>query len=480
MSSEKRNNYFFDKYNLDEKNIFSSVNKTIGSMDDGEIFLEETETEVISFTDKVVKSCAVSNKVGFGYRGVLDEAMTYAYSSNITEKAINNAAETVSVASKYGKNFSTKIESEPAVSNRNLLYPAINIINDMGAGEKIILLKELDDYLRSRNGMVKQVSAMIGTSYSTVQIIRKDGFIVTDHRPLVGCRVSVIVEKNGRREQGFAGFGGRVGVKSVISIDNFKKYAEEALREALINLEAIDSPAGEQMVILGNGWPGILLHEAIGHGLEGDFNRKKTSAFSGLMGKKIAASDVTIVDDGTLQGRRGSLNFDDEGTPSQCTTLVKDGILVGYMQDRLNARLMNMSPTGNGRREDYSFVPMPRMTNTYMLAGKASPEDMIKGVKKGIYAKSFAGGQVDITSGKFVFNASESYLIENGKLSAPLKNVSIIGNGPDVLTKITAVGNDLMLDQGMGTCGKNGQSVPVGVGQPTLSISSMTIGGTKI
>jgi TldD protein len=473
-------NHFFQKFNLNPEKTFSLINNTIGSLDDGEIFLEQTENESISFVDKVIKSCSVNSYAGFGFRGVSGEIVTYAYSSDISPEAMAKASSTVSLVKKYTQNIHQNISPDPGLSTKENLYPTSDIINQISAAKKIVLMQEIDDYLRSRNELVKQVSININTNYSIVQILRKDGFVVTDHRPLIACRISVIVDKNGRREQGFSGFGGRVSALDIINVTNFKKHADEALRVALVNLSAEDAPAGEKTVVLGNGWPGILLHEAIGHGLEGDFNRKKTSAFSGLMGKKVAADNVTILDDGTLPGRRGSLNFDDEGTPSQRTVLVENGILVGYMQDRLNARLMNMKPTGNGRRQDYTFAPLPRMTNTYMLAGSDNHTDMLTNIKDGIYAKSFSGGNVDIVSGKFVFNASESYLIENGKITKPLKGVSIIGNGPDVLTKIIAVGKDLELDLGTGTCGKEGQGVPVGVGQPTLAIKGLTIGGTKI
>ena len=338
----------------------------------------------------------------------------------------------------------------------------------------------MDNYLRGKDPRVKQVSVSLSGQWQAVNIIKPDGRMACDIRPLVRLNVSVIAESNGRRETGTSGAGGRVGYADSRARGSWKKLADEALGQALANLEAVPAPAGEMQVVLGPGWCGVLLHEAIGHGLEGDFNRKKTSAFSGLMGKRVAAKGVTVVDDGTLSNRRGSLSIDDEGTPPGRTVLIEDGILTGYMQDRLNARLMGMKATGNGRRESFAHQPMPRMTNTYMLGGKVKPEDIIASVKRGIYAAHLGGGQVDITSGKFVFSASEAYLIENGKIAAPVKGATLIGNGPDILTKVKAVGNDMALDDGIGTCGKGGQSVPVGVGQPTLLIDGLTVGGTQL
>jgi TldD protein len=340
------------------------------------------------------------------------------------------------------------------------------------------LLGEIDAYARGKDARVKQVMASLGGEWQAVQILRPDGNRVADLRPLVRFNVSVVVEQDGRRETGSYGMGGRFGYDGVTSPELWRAAVDEALRQALVNLDSRPAPAGEMEVVLGPGWPGILLHEAIGHGLEGDFNRKKTSAFAGLLGSRIAAPEVTVVDDGTIPDRRGSLTVDDEGTPTGRTVLIEDGVLVGYMQDRLNARLMGQRPTGNGRRQSYAHAPMPRMTNTVMLAGTVAPEEMISSVQRGLYAVNFGGGQVDITSGKFVFSASEAYLIEDGKVTAPVKGATLIGNGPDALTKVTMVGNDMALDPGIGTCGKNGQGVPVGVGQPTLKLAALTVGGT--
>jgi len=339
-------------------------------------------------------------------------------------------------------------------------------------------LREVDAYARSRDPRIKQVIVSIAATIDTILIAASDGTLAADVRPLVRLNVQVIAEQNGRREQGHSGGGGRYGYGELIENGRALSFADEAVRQALVNLDSVDAPAGNMTVVLGPGWPGVLLHEAIGHGLEGDFNRKGSSAFSGRIGQRVAAKGVTIVDDGTLQGRRGSLSIDDEGTPTECTTLIEDGILKGYMQDKLNARLMGMKPTGNGRRESFTSLPMPRMTNTYMLGGQHDPAEIIRSVKKGLYAPNFGGGQVDITSGKFTFSASEAYLIEDGKITRPVKGATLIGSGPEVLNRVSMIGNDMKLDEGVGVCGKDGQSVPVGVGQPTLKIDGMTVGGT--
>ncbi|HEX3063935.1 MAG TPA: metalloprotease TldD, partial [Dongiaceae bacterium] len=353
-----------------------------------------------------------------------------------------------------------------------------NPLGGVDFAAKTALLAEIDAYVRARDPRVRQVSASLSGNWQAVQILRGDGNRVADIRPLVRLNVSVVVEENGRMESGGYGTGSRTNYDFYLKPETWRAAADEALRQALVNLASVPAPAGEMPVVLGPGWPGILLHEAIGHGLEGDFNRKKTSAFAGLLGQRIASKGVTVVDDGTLADRRGSLTVDDEGTPSQCTTLIEDGILVGYLQDRQNARLMGMKPTGNGRRQSFGYHPMPRMTNTYMLAGQHAPEEILATVKKGLYAVNFGGGQVDITSGKFVFSAAEAYLIEDGKIGPAVKGATLIGNGPDVLTKVGMVGNDMKLDPGIGTCGKDGQGVPVGVGQPTLRIDGLTVGGT--
>jgi len=349
----------------------------------------------------------------------------------------------------------------------------------LSADEKVDLLRQIDTYTRSLDPKVKQVMVSLAATFETILVASTDGTLAADVRPLVRLSISVIAEHNGRREQGSDGCGGRFDYLQLIKDNAWQRTADEAVRQALVNLEADDAPAGSMTVVLGPGWPGVLLHEAVGHGLEGDFNRNGTSAFSGRMGEKVAADGVTIVDDGTLPERRGSLSIDDEGTPTEQTVLIEDGVLVGYMQDKLNARLMGMKPTGNGRRESFTHLPMPRMTNTFMLAGKYDPQEIISSVEKGLYAVNFAGGQVDITSGKFVFSASEAYLIENGKVTRPVKGATLIGNGPEVMTRVSMVGNDLRLDNGVGVCGKNGQSIPVGVGQPTLRIDSLTVGGTQ-
>jgi TldD protein len=368
--------------------------------------------------------------------------------------------------------------AEPPRATNARLYSNANPLGAADFPKRTALLAEIDTYARGKDPRVVQVMASIAGEWQAVQIMRADGYRVADLRPLVRLNISVVVEQNGRRETGSYGTGGRFAYDRITAPEVWRGGVDEALRQALINLDSVPAPAGEMEVVLGPGWPGILLHEAIGHGLEGDFNRKKTSAFAGLLGQRVASPGVTVVDDGTLSDRRGSLTVDDEGTPTSRTVLIEDGILVGFMQDRLNARLMGMRATGNGRRQSYAHAPMPRMTNTVMLAGAHSPEEMIGSVRRGLYAVNFGGGQVDITSGKFVFSASEAYLIEDGKVTAPVKGATLIGNGPDALTKVTMVGNDMALDPGIGTCGKNGQGVPVGVGQPTLKLSGLTIGGT--
>jgi len=365
-----------------------------------------------------------------------------------------------------------------ALGDTRQLYPAIDPVESLPNPDKIALLREVDAYARSRDPRITQVIVSIAATIDTVLIAASDGTLAADVRPLVRLNVQVIAEANGRREQGYAGGGGRYGYRELVENGRALAFADEAVRQALVNLDSVAAPAGQMTVVLGPGWPGVLLHEAIGHGLEGDFNRKGSSAFAGRLGQRVAAPGVTVVDDGTLPGRRGSLSVDDEGTPTNCTVLIEDGILKGYMQDKLNARLMGMAPTGNGRRESFTALPMPRMTNTYMRSGSHDPDEIIRSVKKGLYAPNFGGGQVDITNGKFVFSASEAYLIEDGKITAPVKGATLIGSGPDVLTRVSMIGNDMKLDEGVGVCGKDGQSVSVGVGQPTLKIDAMTVGGT--
>ena len=471
-------NIFFNKGLLDKNRTSGIVSDALNGMDDGELFLEYNQSESLVFDDGCLKSANFDTMQGFGLRSVLGEASGYAHSSEISEESLKRAAKTVR-AIKGGHNGVEDNIGEPGKPIK-ALYLGINPLEEVMFDKKVSLLQEIDAYLRNKNPLVKQVSASLSGEWQYVNIMRTDGSIREDIRPLVRLNVSVVVEKNGRLERGSYGTGGRTSYAKYISSNKWKKAADEALRQALVNLESVPAPAGEMEVVLGSGWPGVLLHEAIGHGLEGDFNRKKTSAFSGMMGQRVAAKGVTVVDDGTIADRRGSLTIDDEGTPTECTTLIEDGILVGYMQDRLNARLMGMKPTGNGRRESYAHQPMPRMTNTYMLSGDKTQEELISSVKNGIFAPNFGGGQVDITSGKFVFSASEAYKIKNGKIGEAIKGATLIGNGPDILTKVKAIGNDLALDDGVGTCGKDGQGVPVGVGQPSILIAGLTVGGTDI
>jgi len=444
--------------------------------EDGELFLEHRESEAISLEDGRIRSASFDVTSGFGLRSVSGEAAGYAHAAEISEAALSRAADTVKAVA---AGHSGTLDVGPRATNTRL-YSELNPLSAMDFSAKTALLQEIDAYARARDPRVKQVMASIFGEWQAVQILRPDGRRVADLRPLVRFNVSVVVESNGRRETGSFGTGGRFAYDRVLGEETWKPAVQEALRQALVNLDSIPAPAGEMEVVLGPGWPGILLHEAIGHGLEGDFNRKKTSAFAGLLGQRIASPGVTVVDDGTMPDRRGSLTVDDEGTPSGRTTLIEDGILVGFLQDRQNARLMGVSSTGNGRRQSHAHIPMPRMTNTVMLGGGHAPEEIIGSVKRGIYAVNFGGGQVDITSGKFVFSASEAYLIEDGKLGAPVKGATLIGNGPDALTKVAMVGNDMELDAGIGTCGKQGQGVPVGVGQPTLKMTGLTIGGTAV
>jgi TldD protein len=451
------------------------VKDSLKGADDGELYLEYAQSEALSFDDGRLKSASFDTTQGFGLRAINGETHGYAHASELSEAAIARAATTVkAVHAGHGG----KLDVAPPGTNRQLYDPE-NPIALVPFESKVKVLEEIDAYARAKDPRVKQVMCSVSGSWHAIEIIRGDGNRAADIRPLVRLNVTVMVEENGRMETGSHGTGGRFGYDMVLDPATWRASADEALRQALVNLTSIPAPAGEMQVVLGPGWPGILLHEAIGHGLEGDFNRKKTSAFAGLMGQRIAAKGVTVVDDGTIGRRRGSLTIDDEGTPTQCTTLIEDGILVGYIQDRQNARLMGMKPTGNGRRESFAHNPMPRMTNTIMQNGNHDPAEILASVKKGLYAVNFGGGQVDITSGKFVFAASEAYLIENGKIGPAVKGATLIGNGPDVLTKVAMIGNDMMLDPGVGTCGKDGQGVPVGVGQPTLRVDGLTVGGTS-
>jgi len=467
---------FYARNNLDPQRVAKLVSDNLTGADDGELYLEYVQSEFFSWDDGRLKTCTYDTDMGFGLRAVAGETFGYAHSSELTEKSIARAGETVvSVARGYGGTM----DLAPQKTNQQL-YGDDNPLLQIPFEKKVKLLQDIDAYARSKDARVKQVSVQLAASWKAVQILRSGGEKSADIRPLVRMNVSVYVDDgNGRMEDGYHGMGGRYNYDLIFDEKTWKDAVDEAYRQALVNLDAVATPAGEMTVVLGPGWPGILLHEAIGHGLEGDFNRKKTSAFSGLIGQQVAAKGVTVVDDGTLEGRRGSITIDDEGTPSQRNVLIEDGILTGYLQDRMNARLMGVKPTGNGRRESYTDHPMPRMTNTVMLNGSHSPDEILQSVKKGIYAVNFGGGQVDITSGKFVFSASEAYLIEDGRIGRPVKGATLIGNGPDALTKVKMIGNDMKLDDGIGTCGKDGQSVPVGVGQPTLRIDGLTVGGTE-
>ena len=459
---------------LDRAQAERLTRDALAGADDGELFLEYRESESISLDDGRIRSAASDSTLGFGLRGVAGEATGYAHAGEVSEAALRRAAETVGAVARGHAGVAA---DRPQATNARL-YSDANPLRLMPFEARTALLAEIDAYARGKDSRVVQAMASIAGEWQAVRIVRADGSTVADIRPLVRLNVSVVVEQGGRRETGSHGMGGRHGYDIVAAPGMWRAAVDEALRQALVNLESVPAPAGEMEVVLGSGWPGILLHEAIGHGLEGDFNRKKTSAFAGLLGQRIASPGVRVIDDGTIPDRRGSLTVDDEGTPTNRTVLIEDGVLVGYLQDRLNARLMGMRPTGNGRRQSYAHAPMPRMTNTVMLGGMHVPEEMIRSVKRGLYAVNFGGGQVDITSGKFVFSASEAYLIEDGRVGAPVKGATLIGNGPDALTKVVMIGDDMAMDPGIGTCGKSGQGVPVGVGQPTLKMTGLTVGGT--
>ena len=470
----KTDDLFFTQAGLDRSRVERLTADALKGAEDGEMFLEYSQSEALSFDDGKLKSASFDTTQGFGLRAIAGEAAGFAHASELSEAAMARAARTVKAV--HGGRSGTLAEALSGTNRR--LYGDENPLGGVEFAAKTSLLAELDAYVRAKDPRVRQVSASLSGSWQAVQILRGDGQRVADIRPLVRLNVAVVVEENGRMESGSYGTGGRTSYEFYMKPETWKAAADEALRQALVNLSSVPAPAGEMSVVLGPGWPGILLHEAIGHGLEGDFNRKGSSAFSGKVGQRVAAAGVTVVDDGTIARRRGSLNVDDEGNPTQCTVLIENGILKGYMQDTLNARLMGVAPTGNARRESYAHIPMPRMTNTYMLNGDKDPAEIIKSVKHGLYAVNFGGGQVDITSGKFVFSAAEAYMIEDGKISYPVKGATLIGNGPDVLTRVSMIGNDMALDPGVGTCGKDGQSVPVGVGQPTLRIDGLTVGGT--
>mgnify|MGYP001120322426 CR=1 FL=1 len=464
-----------ERFDAPRETIETIVAETLSGTDDGELYVEYRESESLLFDNGKLKAASFNQDQGFGLRAVVGEAVGYAHAGDLSVSALRRAAD---AASAVRTGHTGRYADAPARTNRHL-YGEENPLGSPNFEQKVKLLQEIDAYLRAKDPKVRQVSASLAGSWQEVEILRADGHLVRDVRPLVRVNVSVVVGDGDRQETGSHGMGGRKGFGEFIATDSWQFAADEALRQALVNLDAIPAPAGTFDVVLGSGWPGVMLHEAVGHGLEGDFNRKKTSAFAGLMGEMVAAKGVTVVDDGTIGERRGSLTVDDEGTPSAYNILIEDGKLVGYMQDRQNARLMGMQPTGNGRRESYAHSPMPRMTNTYMLAGDKTPEEIIASVKKGVYAVSFGGGQVDITSGKFVFGCTEAYMIEDGKVGAPIKGAMLIGNGPDALHRVTMIGNDMRLDTGIGMCGKAGQGVPVGVGQPHLRMNAMTVGGTQ-
>ena len=458
---------------LDPETAKRLTAEALGACDDGELYLQYTASEAFSFDDGRLKTADFNTHAGFGLRGVSGETTAFAHANELSEAAIRRAAQTMTVLE------GTKSpQAAPPRRTNAKLYTDADPLSLVPFARKVALCQEIDAAARARDPRVKQVTVSLAGSWSVIDIVRADGFVAHDVRPLVRLNVSLVVEQHGRRETGYHGLGGRSLYERLFEPATWNRAIDMALDQALVNLESVAAPAGEMTVVCGPGWPGVLLHEAIGHGLEGDFNRKGTSAFSGRIGERVAAPGVTVVDDGSMGERRGSLTIDDEGTPTGCTTLIEDGILKGYIHDRLNARLMGVAPTGNGRRESFAHAPMPRMTNTFMRAGKDDPAEILSRVKNGIYAKSFGGGQVDITSGKFVFSCTEAYKIENGRLGAPIKGATLIGDGPSVLTKVRAIGNDLELDEGIGVCGKGGQSVPAGVGQPTLLIEGLTVGGT--
>ncbi|MES2752035.1 MAG: metalloprotease TldD [Pseudomonadota bacterium] len=463
-----------DRAGLDRDAVRAQIVRGLSGADDGELFLEYRQSEGLGFDNGRLKQATYDTAQGFGLRAVKNDAVGYAHSSDVSLPALIRAADAVSaVRGGYAGTFA----AAPGHTNVRL-YGDENPLDGQGFESKVKLLAEIDAYVRDKDPRVRQVSVSLGATWQVVEIVRPDGESYRDIRPLVRVNISVVAGNGDRQETGSHGYGGREGYARFIETKAWRAAADGAIRQAMVNLESVPAPAGEMDVVLGPGWPGVMLHEAVGHGLEGDFNRKQTSAFSGLMGQQVAAKGVTVVDDGTISSKRGSLSIDDEGTPTNRTVLIEDGVLVGYMQDRQNARLMNMKPTGNGRRESYAHVPMPRMTNTYMLAGGHDPAEILSSVKNGIFAANFGGGQVDIVSGKYVFQCTEAYKIENGKLGAPLKGAMLIGNGPTDLHRISMIGNDLKLDDGIGTCGKQGQGVPVGVGQPTLRMDRITVGGT--
>ena len=476
MDTKLTDNLFFTKSGMDKNAVERIVGDALKGCDDGELYLEYCQSESFLFDDGRIKNASFDTSQGFGLRAVSGETTGFAHATNLTEQAIARAADTVkAVRSGHGGTL-----AEAPIGTNQQLYTDANPLPMVPFDIKVETLAAIDAYARAKEPKIKQVSASLSGNWQAVHILRPGAAPVADIRPLVRLNISVVVSDGTRMETGTYGTGGRVTYEQFLTPECWKGAVDEAIRQALVNLESVDAPGGEMTVVLGSGWPGVLLHEAVGHGLEGDFNRKKTSAFSNRLGQRVAAKGVTIVDDGTFSDRRGSLTVDDEGTPTSRTTLIEDGILVGYLQDRLNARLMGMKPTGNGRRESHAHAPMPRMTNTFMLGGDKDPQEIIASVKTGLYAVNFGGGQVDITSGKFVFSATEAYMIENGKIGRPVKGATLIGNGPEVMTRVSMIGNDMKLDPGVGTCGKDGQSVPCGVGQPSMRIEQLTVGGTAV
>jgi TldD protein len=465
-----------DVAGCDTSRVTGVLEEALCGADDGELFLERAESEALVFDDGRLKAANYDATEGFGLRVVAGETAGYAHASEISEAAIKRAADSAVLA----KRGYAGVAAEGPRGTNSKLYAEDDPLASPEFGAKVGLLQEIDAFARARDPRVVQVSASIMGERRTVEILRADGRLLRDVRPLVRVNVAITVEKDGRRENGSSGAGGRATFDAWIRPEHWQGQVDEALRQALVNLDAVACPAGEMDVVLGPGWNGVLLHEAVGHGLEGDFNRKGTSAFSGRIGERVAAPGVTVIDDGSLSGRRGSLTIDDEGTPTERTVLIEDGILKGYMHDRMSARLMGMEATGNGRRQSYAYLPMPRMTNTAMLAGDSTREEMIASTKRGLYCANFGGGQVDITNGKFVFQCTEAYLIEDGKVTSPVKGATLIGDGPSALTRVSMIGNDFDFDPGVGVCGKGGQSVPVGVGQPSLKIGGLTVGGTSL
>ena len=467
---------FYDRTSLDRNRLTRLVSDSLHGTEDGELYLEYVQSENVVLDDGRIRSASFDTSQGFGLRSVVGEVSGYAHSGELSEPAIKRAAEAVQAV--HGGHGG--VLAGPPPKTNMALYSDINPLETLSFDAKVGVLNEIDAYARAKDPRVRQVTASLSAVWSAVQIIRPDGERAADIRPLVRTYVTIVVEQDGRMESGSHGAGARMDFAAFVQPEAWQAQVDEALRQALVNLAAVPAPAGEMTVVLGPGWPGVLLHEAVGHGLEGDFNRKKTSAFAGLLGERVAAPGVTVVDNGTLRDRRGSLTVDDEGTPTTETLLIENGVLKGYMQDRMNARLMGGRSTGNGRRQSYAHCPMVRMTNTYMLDGDKDPGEILESVANGIYAVNFGGGEVDITNGKFVFSCTEAYTIENGRIGTPVKGATLIGNGADALTKVSMIGNDLKLDDGVGTCGKEGQGVPVGVGQPTLRLDGLTVGGTAV